>query len=416
MRASRVVRRKEHLFSTIEQSKGESKQLELLIETEEGKQQEVAKALLRLGKVERVYELFPFIALRCGPGVAEQLANCVHNKEVSRSFGSSYYGVLRVIKAVDVSSKYSIVPSPGSREADVYLDLKVQSLWNLRTIGAYDAQKLSTGSGINIGIIDTGTDYNHPQLRSRFEDLKGYDFVDESFDPMDKEGHGTHVSGTACSQDYGVSLESTLYAVRVLDENGAGFESDVIAGVEWCIKNNIDVVNMSLGSRDASRAFEQICKLAYQNGVLLVAAAGNEGHGPSYPASFDEYVIAVAAIDKNDEHADFSNIWETNDISAPGVGIMSCYPGGGYRILDGTSMATPHETGAAALAMALALADLEYLELLMDQTAEHLDYDGNDENSWVFGSGKLRVDRLVNKILYDKRFRNGLKKRHIYKI
>lgn len=413
MQALRVVRRREHLFSEIEQSKSQRKQLELLIETEEGKQQEVAKELLKIGKVKKVYELIPFIALSCKADVAEQLANYVHDGYVSRDFKLTHLGLLQEIKSIDVSSEFSIIPSPNSGEPDVYLDLKVQSLWNLRNIGAYGAQGISTGDGVKIGIIDTGIDYNHPQLRANFGEQKGYDFVEDNPDPMDEEGHGTHVSGTACSKEYGVSLESRLYAVRVLDEDGAGFDSDIIAGIEWCIKNNIDVANMSLGSRDASRAFEEICRIAYQHGLLLVAAAGNESYGPSYPAAFDEYVIAVAAVDNANRHAGFSNIWKTNDISAPGVRIMSCYLGGGYQMLDGTSMATPHVTGTIALALAMFKQDPQILELVMDETAQHLNYGGNYDNSWVFGSGLIRADKLLNKIVNDARFRNIIRRRSV---
>lgn len=412
MQALRAIRRREHLFSTIEHSKRQKRQLELLIGTEAGKQQEVAERLSRIGRVKRVYELIPFIAISCEPEVAEQLANYVHNQDVSKSFGSSYSGLLKEIKSVDVSSKYSIVPSPKLGEPDVYLDLKIESLWNLRDIGVYDAQKISTGSGVNIAIIDTGSDYRHPQLRDRFGDLKGYDFVENDFDPMDRDGHGTHVSGTACSQDYGVSLESRLFAVRVLDENGTGFESDIIAGIEWCVKNNMDVANMSLGSSDASEAFEEICGVAYQSGLLIAAAAGNESYGPSYPASFEEYVIAVAAVDKGNEHADFSNVWKTNDISAPGVGIMSCYMGGGYQILDGTSMATPHVTGTIALALSMFNQDSKGLEVLIDQTAQALYSGGNYSDEWVFGSGLIRADKLLSRIVNDARFKNATRKRY----
>jgi subtilisin family serine protease len=292
----------------------------------------------------------------------------------------------------------------------VFLDLKPESLWNLEVIGTYHGQKRATGQGIDIGIVDTGIDYMHPQLKSKFGDVKGYDFVEEDLDPMDKEGHGTHVSGTACSDDYGVSLESRLFAVRVLDEEGYGPESDVIAGIEWCIKNNIDVVNMSLGSAHASRAFEAICCKAYDQGIVLVAAAGNEGYGPSYPASFDESVISVAATDHQNKHAPFSNIWETNDISAPGVGIMSCFPGGRYTSLSGTSMATPHVTGTIALAMSLFKQDSYEIEQVLGKTAQHLKSDSNYRNSWVFGEGLVRVDRLIDNLMANRKIRNAFRK------
>lgn len=409
MKAKRVLRRKEHLFSEIEKGKTQNQHIELIIGTQAGAQQLVAKKLAALGEITRVYELIPFIAVKFEPEVAEQLARYIHNNNVSNGFKTAHSSFLEKIISVDVSSDCSIVPSPTAGEPDIYLELKVESLWNLRNIGAYDAHQLSTGNGTKIGIIDTGADYNHSQLRHLFGAKKGYNFVDNDSDPMDGDGHGTHVSGTACSKDYGVSLESRLYSIRVLDDEGYGFESDVIAGVEWCINNDIDVANMSLGSRDASKAFEQICQVAYNKRLLLVAAAGNERYGPSYPAAFDESVIAVAATNRLNKHAGFSNIYETNDISAPGVGIMSCFPGDKYRMWDGTSMATPHVTGTIALALSMFKKNPKLLEDYIDQTAEQLENNSNYDDQWVFGSGLVRADHLLQKIVNDKRFARAIK-------
>lgn len=410
MKALREIRRKENLYSRIEHSKEHRNQLEMLIETLPGSQEAVANMLGQIGVVKKVYELIPFVALSCEPCVAEILADHIHKNHLNSKNSSSYETLLRDIISVDVSSECSIVPDTLEIKADVYHNLKVDSLWNLRDIGAYEAQKQIAGKDVDIAIVDTGIDYNHPQLSSRFGDVKGYDFVDGDYDPMDKEGHGTHVSGTACSRNYGVSLESRLFGVRVLDENGSGSESDVIAGIEWCVKNNIDVINMSLGSTNASRAFESICNLAYDKGVIIVAAAGNESYGPSYPAAFDESVIAVAAIDQYNEHAEFSNIWQTNDISAPGVGIMSCYPEGGYRILNGTSMATPHVTGTIALALSLFKQDPYQIEDSLNRTAQPLESDWDYDNSWVFGSGLIRADKLIANIINDNRIRKAFRK------
>lgn len=411
MQILREVRRKEHLFSSIEQSKNKGNRIELIIETESGKQSEVAAMLSRIGEVKRVYELIPFVSIRCGPQIAEHLANYVHDMGVSASFQSTHSTLLKKIKSVDVSSECSIVPSPEPW-SDVYLDLKIDSLWNLQNIGAYKAHEISTGEGVNIAVIDTGCDFHHPQLRNKFGSTKGHDFVDNDSYPMDKEGHGTHVSGTACSDDYGVSLDSRLYAVRVLDEDGSGFESDVVAGIEWCVKHNMDVANMSLGSRGASRALEHICKVAYSNGVLLVAAAGNESYGPSYPAAFEESVIAVAAVDRANRHAGFSNIWKTNDISAPGVNIMSCWLGGGYTIASGTSMASPHVTGAIALALGIFYQNPGLLEDYLNSTAQHLNSSSDYDDSWVFGAGLIRADKLMNKIVNDSRFSSVIRNRY----
>ena len=410
MNALKELRRRENLYSKIKKGKEQNNLVEILVETAHGKQDSVAELLENVGDVKRIYKLIPFVAVSCEADIAEVLADYVHKSSIKNS---EYHNMLKDIISVDISEECKIVPDSLDKRVDVYKNLEVSSLWNLKDIGAYDAQKFVSGQGINIAIIDTGIDYEHPQLRSRFGNRLGYDFVENNHDPMDLEGHGTHVSGTACSDDYGVSLESRLFGVRVLDEEGSGSESDVIAGIEWCIKNEIDIANMSLGSPHASRAFEKICGAAYDHGLMIVAAAGNESYGPSYPASFDESVIAVAAIDQNNRHAEFSNIWETNDISAPGVGIMSCYPGGGYRMLNGTSMATPHVTGTIALALSLFKQDPYQIEDSMNRTSQPLESSGNYENSWLFGSGLIRADKLIDSIMKNNKL-NDMFRKNIY--
>jgi subtilisin family serine protease len=109
-------------------------------------------------------------------------------------------------------------------------------------------------------------------------------------------------------------------------------------------------------------------------------------------------VIGVAAVDCDNEHADFSNVWETNDISAPGVNIISCLMGGGYTAMDGTSMATPHVTGAVALALSLFRKEPGALMDCMGETAQQLEYEGGYDSGWVFGSGLVRADRLLARI------------------
>jgi len=318
---------------------------------------------------------------------------------LARAFAATYSPTLENITAVNVSSRYATVPSSRQACKTIFDELKLKTLWNLQAIGTYKAHELSTGAAVNIAIIDTGIDYNHSQLKERFSKQKGYDFVRNAQDPMDKEGHGTHVAGTACSTDYGVSLDSTLHALRTLDEHGSGRESDIIAAIEWCVQNNMDVANLSLGSESASSAFEEMCAIAYQRGLVLVAAAGNEGYGPSYPAAFGDSVISVAAVDQANQHPSFSNIWRDNDISAPGVDILSTYLGGGYAILSGTSMATPHVTGAVALALSITKKDPDALDELIGESARQLESDTGYDTSWVFGAGLIQADQLLAKLM-----------------
>lgn len=355
--------------------------LELIVRAEGMKKGRLAERLGRLGRVSHVYEFIPYISFECDRADAVGL---VKNSMAYAEFTS-------LISSVEASARFSIpapVKSSGlNRKGD---------LWNLINIGAYEARKYSVGEGVRIGIIDTGVEYGHPEVSSNFEDLKGYDFVGNNDNPLDRNGHGTHVAGISCGQNYGVAVGSTLYSIRVLDENGSGMESNVIAGVEWALKNGMDVVNMSLGSPVASSAFQDICDYSYNNGLVIVAAAGNDGgEYASYPAAFGEPVIAVAAVDRYNGHASFSNVFYTNDVSAPGVEIISSYIGGSYATLSGTSMAAPHVTGSIALALPFLRGGS--ISELIGQSAEAL---GDAD---TFGSGLVRADRMVMGLLSGKR-------------
>ena len=270
-------------------------------------------------------------------------------------------------------------------------------LWNLSNIGADAAQKIANGSGVSIAIIDTGIDYNHHEVADAYE--SGIDFVD-GIDAMDQNGHGTHCAGIAAGRRVGVAPGASLYAVRVLDDQGIGSETNIIRGMEWCIDQGIDVVNMSLGSNYPSSMEGELCGYAAQQGIFISAAAGNQGYGPSYPAAFDG-VISVAAVDRGNNHADFSNIWRTNDLSAPGVNIYSSYLDGSYAELSGTSMASPHVAGVAALVKSYRNLDGGDIESLLKKTAQHL---GEEDQ---FGAGLVRADDALHAL---RRKENGTRK------
>jgi subtilisin family serine protease len=216
------------------------------------------------------------------------------------------------------------------------------------------------GSGVNVAIIDTGIDYTHSDLDANFGTLLGYDFVNDDSEPMDDNGHGTHCAGIVAAEDngegvVGVAPGAHLYAVKVLDSGGSGYGSDVIAGIQWSVTNNMDVISMSLGSDFGSISLKTACDNAYySSGVLLVAAAGNDGNPPGkgdnvdYPAGYDS-VIAVAATDRSDNRASFSSTGSAVELAAPGVSIYSTWRNGGYATKSGTSMACPHVAGTAAL-------------------------------------------------------------------
>lgn len=404
------VQRKDVLLSRILKSKKEREPLEIIIETENNRKvkENVAKQLGKLGKITHLFKTIPYIGIICTGEDAEQIANKIYRKDVNRIFEKSFRNTLNIIKSVDLSNKFSIIPTKKNSRA--YFKSK-GNLWNLENIGAYEAQKSSRGKGANIAIIDTGVDYTHPEVRSNFTRKKGYDFIKDDENPMDENGHGTHVAGTCSGKNCGVAPDATLYAVRVLDENGSGSDMTVAAGIEWAMLNNMDIASMSLGGPTASRALEEICRLASQNNVLLVAAAGNNSYGPNYPAAFGDYVIAVAAIDRNNKHADFSNIWETNDISAPGVMIYSSYPGGEYRVWDGTSMATPHISGALGLMISKARKP-NLAEETMYKTAKRLESSEPYDNSWIFGAGLVRADNMLKNASYKGKINDILRRKN----
>ncbi|MBI2588078.1 S8 family peptidase, partial [Candidatus Azambacteria bacterium] len=171
----------------------------------------------------------------------------------------------------------------------------------------------------------------------------------------DDNGHGTHVAGTVAAVNntigvVGVGPDVHLYAIKVLNRNGSGFLSDVIEGIQWAIANGMQVANMSLGTSSDIQSFHDAVIAARNAGIVQVAAAGNSGGAVSFPAAYPE-MIAVSATDQNNSIASFSSRGPEVDLAAPGVSIPSTYKGDSYATLSGTSMATPHVTGAAALVL-----------------------------------------------------------------
>ena len=236
---------------------------------------------------------------------------------------------------------------------------------------------------IKIGVIDTGVDYNHPDLAANIwtnpgeipgnsidddgngyvDDVHGYDFSNNDGDPFDDNGHGSHVSGTIAGVGnnnvgvVGVNWQAKIVAIKFLSAGGSGSTAGAIAGVQYAIAVGVKLTSNSWGGGGFSQALLDAINAAGAAGQLFVAAAGNESSNadvtPHYPSSYDTpYVLSVAATDANDNLASFSNYGATSvDIAAPGVAILSTTPGNTYQSFSGTSMATPHVSGVAALAM-----------------------------------------------------------------
>ncbi|RKS05605.1 subtilisin family serine protease [Nocardiopsis sp. Huas11] len=203
------------------------------------------------------------------------------------------------------------------------------------------------GTGTSVYVIDTGIDPDHPDFGGRAEAA----FDAAGGDGVDRQGHGTHVAGTVGSDSYGVAPGADLFGVKVLGDDGSGSYDDVVAGVEWVAENAGPgaVANMSLGG-PASPTVDEAVNALSASGVFVAVAAGNEGQdtGNTSPGGA-EGVVAVAASGADDSAASFSNHGPAVDLYAPGVDIESTVPGGGTDASSGTSMASPHVAGAAAL-------------------------------------------------------------------
>ncbi|NER40163.1 MAG: S8 family serine peptidase [Oscillatoria sp. SIO1A7] len=246
--------------------------------------------------------------------------------------------------------------------------LEWEATWGLQATDVLRSR--FSGSGIKIAVLDTGLDLTHP-------DFVGRQIVSQSFVPdeevQDANGHGTHCIGTACGSlfpqilpRYGIAYHAKIYAGKVLSNQGSGLTSQIWAGMEWAIANNCQIISMSLGrptkvGESYSPTYETLARRALRQGTLIVAAAGNAskrhkgiinpvGHPANCPS-----VLAVGAIDSQFQIARFSNrginpIGGRIDLAAPGVDIYSSYPmPQKYKRLRGTSMATPHVAGIAAL-------------------------------------------------------------------
>lgn len=265
------------------------------------------------------------------------------------------------------------------------------------------------GTGIKVCVIDTGIDYNHPDLKDNYKG--GYNFLNNTTNPMDDHGHGTHVSGTIAALDndigvIGVAPEAYIYSCKVLNSQGSGSYSNIIAAIEWAMNNNMQIISMSLGGSGFSQTLKDACDTAYNSGILVVASAGNSGCSGDtvgYPAKFDS-VMAIAATDINDNRASFSSCGPAVEVSAPGVGVISTVPSGtcslcdpsGYKSLNGTSMACPHVSGTAALVMK-AHPELKNVDVrrIIGETAVHL---GDPGRNIQYGFGRIDAKAAVDLI------------------
>lgn len=240
--------------------------------------------------------------------------------------------------------------------------------WGIDRIDAELAWSTSQGTGVKVAVIDTGIDQDHPDLINNL--VGGVNFVSKPWwkpaDPNnwdDDNGHGSHVAGIIAAVDntigvVGVAPQAKLYAVKVLDRNGSGYVSDVIDGITWAVMENMQVINMSLGTATNVQALHDAVDAAYEAGLALVAAAGNNGDGNAltnevvYPAKYAS-VIAAGATAQDDSSPSWSAEGTEVELAAPGVEIRSTWNNGDYRTISGTSMASPHVAGTIALLLSM---------------------------------------------------------------
>jgi subtilisin family serine protease len=240
-----------------------------------------------------------------------------------------------------------------------------------------------TGKGIRVGHLDTGVDTSHPALKGRVAGFAEWDMLGTRIDgasPHDSDVHGTHTAGTIAGKPVGaraigVAPECEFYSGLVVE--GGAVLARVLGGMEWMLEHSVRVLSMSLGWRGYDPSFLTITRRLRQQGVLPVFAIGNEGVGTSRsPGNYPE-TLSVGAVDRARRVAAFSGSVRFQrdrdpiqpDVVAPGVGIISARPGGGYQSMDGTSMATPHVAGVAALLwQARPSATVDQIELAIRQT------------------------------------------------
>ncbi len=344
-----------------------------------------------------------------------------NNPNVEYAEPNFIYEIVKPVSTFDINPYIS---SPLTVESDAYtpMDPKFDQLWGLSNTGSNDpagsaglegadidvlkAWSLTQGDRrVRIAVIDTGIDYLHPDLKDQMwtneaelngepgvdddgngyiDDIHGYDFANNDGDPRDGHSHGTHCAGTigASHNDIGVAgimADVEFVAIKFLADNGSGSTEGAIKSIDYATKMNVDLMSNSWGGGGRSQALEDAIQRAADKGIVFTAAAGNSSTDndskPHYPSNYDvKNVISVAATTSSDSLASFSCYGRnTVHIAAPGHNILSTTKNGGYASYSGTSMATPHVSGAIGLLIAQeGRMDVEELRNRLMATSEPL--------------------------------------------
>lgn len=288
------------------------------------------------------------------------------------------------------------IGAPGSPSGKARADIRATTGWE-ETKGQAETV---------IAIIDSGIDFNHPDIRNKIVS-GGRDIYNDDWDATDDNGHGTYVAGIAAADTNngegmaGVAWNCRILPVKVTDAEGSAYYSDVIDGIIWASDNGAQVINLSLGGDAPDDALRDALRYAYNKGVVVVASAGNEDAAVLYPAAYDAYCLAVAATDYNDERALWSSYGPEVDVAAPGDWVLSIVPTWywepdylPYAFGEGTSASAPHVAGLAAL--------LKSFKpwLSVDDIMNVIRYSADDVNSGehpgrddYIGYGRINMDK-----------------------
>lgn len=281
--------------------------------------------------------------------------------------------------------------------------------WNMRSINAEAAWDRTRGKGATVAVIDTGISAVPDLKQTRM--VPGYDFVNDRVQADDDNGHGTHVAGTVAQSTnnkfgvVGVAYEAQLMPLKVLSRQGSGTVSDIAEAIRFAADHKADVINMSLGGGGESQLMKEAIEYAHKKGVVIVAAAGNANRSSAeFPARYP-HVIGVSALDSQGNKAPYSNYGSGVDISAPGGSIKSDDGAGGilqntidartgnsvFAAFQGTSMASPHVAGVAALIRSAGVKNPDQVEAILKRSAVPVQEDPSNH----FGAGKLNAAKAV---------------------
>lgn len=354
---------------------------------------------------------FKVLKIKNNKSVEEMIAKYQKHPHVVYAEANSYC----YAQAVPNDPYYS--PYQWNLDNPVYGGIQAEQAWDIT----------SGNSGVIVGILDTGVAYENYGAYEQAPDLAntnfvaGYDFINNDSHPNDDEGHGTHVCGTIAQSTNnglgvaGIAYNASIMPVKVLDADGSGTATALANALYWAADNGADVINMSLSwapGYDPGSTVENAVAYAYNHGVTIVAAAGNDDTGTvCYPAAYDDYVIAVGATRYDEDRAYYSNWGASLDVVAPGGDTSVDQNGDGYvdgvlqqtfgssptdfgfYFYQGTSMATPHVAGVAALLVANGAVGPDAVREALENTAEDLGTNGWDS---TFGHGLIDAYAALN--------------------